>query len=400
MTTLNIDDTGGTAITPLKVRRKAVLEGRRVGNLRTPAEPEPRQEFLLILLVAGVFVAMGLVMVLSASSIVSVNSGGSAFTMFRKQLLWAFFGLIVASGTYRMPYRVWQRLHRPLLAVVFVLNLLPFSSLGITVNGARAWAEIGPVRFQPSELLKFAIIIYLTNILGRRQRELTDMRRTFVPAMFALAVAVGIVLAQSDLGAAVVLSGIAFTVLFMAGTPLRWIVTSASLAMMVGGTYILTSASRRSRWTAFLDIKGNKEHTGYQVWQSMLSISNGGVLGVGPGAGTSKWGYVPLAHSDFIFTVIAEEFGFIGSSLVIGGFFALTLLGFIVAMKAPDYSGALLAAGITVWFALQATINIGGVVGLMPVTGLTLPLISYGGSSLLISLGAIGLLLNVARQLR
>jgi cell division protein FtsW len=400
MTTLNIDETGGTAITPLKVRRKAVLEGRRVGNLRTPAEPEPRREFLLILLVAGVFVAMGLVMVLSASSIVSVNSGGSAFTMFRKQLLWAFFGLIVASGTYRMPYRVWQRLHRPLLAFVIVLNVLPFTSLGITVNGARAWAEIGPVRFQPSELLKFAIIIYLTNILGRRQRELTDMRRTFVPAMFALAVAVGIVLAQSDLGAAVVLSGIAFTVLFMAGTPLRWIVTSASLAMMVGGTYILTSASRRSRWTAFLDIKGNKEHTGYQVWQSMLSISNGGVLGVGPGAGTSKWGYVPLAHSDFIFTVIAEEFGFIGSSLVIGGFFALTLLGFIVAMRAPDYSGALLAAGITVWFALQATINIGGVVGFMPVTGLTLPLISYGGSSLLISLGAIGLLLNVARQLR
>jgi cell division protein FtsW len=339
-------------------------------------------------------------MVLSASSIVSVNSGGSAFTMFSRQLLWAFFGLIVASGTYRMPYRVWQRLHRPLLVFVVGLNLLPFSSLGIVVNGARAWAEIGPVRFQPSELLKFAIIIYLTNILGRRQRELTDMRRTFVPAMFALAVAVGIALAQSDLGAAVVLAGIAFTVLFMAGTPLRWIVTSASLAMMVGGAYILSSASRRTRWTAFLDIEGNKEHTGYQVWQSMLSISNGGVLGVGPGAGTSKWGYVPLAHSDFIFTVIAEEFGFIGSSLVIGGFFALTLLGFIVAMRAPDYSGALLAAGITVWFALQATINIGGVVGFMPVTGLTLPLISYGGSSLLISLGAIGLLLNVARQLR
>jgi hypothetical protein len=172
----------------------------------------------------------------------------------------------------------------------------------------------------------------------------------------------------------------------------RWIIASATTTLVVGGAYILASASRRSRWTAFLDIEGNKEHTAYQVWQSMLSISNGGFVGVGPGAGTSKWGYVPLAHSDFIFTVIAEEFGFIGSSLVIGGFFALTLLGFLVAMKAPDYSGALLAAGITVWFALQATINIGGVVGVMPVTGLTLPLISYGGSSLLISLAAIGLL--------
>ncbi len=400
MTTVNIDETGGTAIPSLKVRRKAVLEGRRLGNAKLQSEPEPRREFYLILLIAGVFVAMGLVMVLSASSIVSVNSGGSAFTMFRKQLLWAFFGVLVAAGTYRMPYRVWQRLHRPMLVVVVVLNALPFSGLGVTVNGAHAWVAMGPVRFQPSELLKFALIIFLTNVLGRRQRELTDMKRTFVPAVFALMVAVGIVLAQRDLGAAVVLAGIAFIVLFMAGTPVRWIIASATTTLVVGGAYILASASRRSRWTAFLDIEGNKEHTAYQVWQSMLSISNGGFVGVGPGAGTSKWGYVPLAHSDFIFTVIAEEFGFIGSSLVIGGFFALTLLGFLVAMKAPDYSGALLAAGITVWFALQATINIGGVVGVMPVTGLTLPLISYGGSSLLISLAAIGLLLNVARQLR
>jgi cell division protein FtsW len=237
---------------------------------------------------------------------------------------------------------------------------------------------MGPIRFQPSELLKFALIIYLTNNLGRRQRELTDFKRTFQPAVIAWVVAAGIAMAQSDLGAAIVLSGIAFTVLYMAGCPVRWIGATAFGAMIAG--------------------LGNREHTSYQVWQSMLSISNGGTLGVGPGAGTSKWGYVPLAHSDFIFTVIAEEFGLVGSTLVIGGFFALTFLGFVVAMRAPDYSGALLAAGITVWFAVQAMINIGGVVGAMPVTGLTLPLISYGGSSLLITLGAAGLLLNIARK--
>jgi cell division protein FtsW len=257
---------------------------------------------------------------------------------------------------------------------------------------------MGPIRFQPSELLKFALIIYLTNNLGRRQRELTDFKRTFQPAVIAWVIAAGIAMAQSDLGAAIVLSGIAFTVLYMAGCPVRWIGATALAAMVVGLGYILTSASRVSRWTAFMDIEGNREHTSYQVWQSMLSISNGGTLGVGPGAGTSKWGYVPLAHSDFIFTVIAEEFGLVGSTLVIGGFFALTFLGFVVAMRAPDYSGALLAAGITVWFAVQAVINIGGVVGAMPVTGLTLPLISYGGSSLLITLGAAGLLLNIARK--
>ncbi|MEY3364053.1 MAG: cell division protein FtsW [Actinomycetota bacterium] len=392
-----MDPSGGIPLPSLRERRRAALAGRRL-NDGAVVEQEPGRLFYGILMIVTVLVSLGLVMVLSASSIVSVNNGGSAFTMFLKQLMWAFFGVIVAAGTYRMPYRAWQRLNKPMLVVVIGLNFLPFTPLGITVNGARAWVEMGPIRFQPSELLKFALIIYLTNNLGRRQRELTDFKRTFQPAVFAWVVAAGIAMAQSDLGAAIVLSGIAFTVLYMAGCPVRWIGATALGAMVAGLGYVLTSASRMSRWTAFLDIEANREHTGYQVWQSMLSISNGGTLGVGPGAGTSKWGYVPLAHSDFIFTVIAEEFGLVGSTLVIGGFFALTFLGFVVAMRAPDYSGALLAAGITVWFAVQAVINIGGVVGAMPVTGLTLPLISYGGSSLLITLGAAGLLLNIARK--
>ena len=400
MTAVHVDDTGKFAIPSLRERRKAALSGRRLSDAHLHTEAEPHRVFYGILLIVSVFVALGLVMVLSASSIVSVNSGGSAFTMFLKQLTWAFFGVVAAFGTYRMPYRSWQKLNKPILVVVLGLNVLPFTPLGISVNGARAWVEMGLIRFQPSELLKFALIIYLTNNLGRRQRELTNFRRTFQPALLAWGGAVGVAMAQSDLGAAVVLSGIALTVLYMAGSPLRWIVASASAAMVAGVGYIMTSSSRVSRWTAFLNIEANREHTGYQVWQSMLSISNGGLTGVGPGAGTSKWGYVPLAHSDFIFTVVAEEFGFIGSTIVIGGFFALTFFGFIVAMRAPDYSGALLAAGITIWFAVQAMINIGGVVGVIPVTGLTLPLISYGGSSLLITLGAAGLLLNIARKMQ
>lgn len=398
MTAVNVEDTGGYAVPSLRERRKAALAGRRSRGANVGADAEAGRYFYAILLTVTVLVALGLVMVLSASSIVSVNTGGSAFTMFLKQLMWAFFGLIVAVGTYRMPYQAWQKLNKPMLIIVLVLNLLPFTPLGITVNGAHAWVEMGPARFQPSELLKFALIIYLTNTLGRRQRELTDFKRTFRPAIFAWGIAGGIAMLQRDLGAAIVLSAIAFTVLYMAGSPVRWIMASALGAMILGLGYVMTSSTGISRWTAFLDIEGNREHTGYQVWQSMLSISNGGLLGVGPGAGTSKWGYVPLAHSDFIFTVIAEEFGVVGSTLVIGGFFALTFLGFVVAMRAPDYSGALLAAGITVWFAVQAIINIGGVVGFMPVTGLTLPLISYGGSSLLITLGAAGLLLNIARK--
>jgi cell division protein FtsW len=400
MTAVNVDDSGAFAIPSLSERREAALAGRRVTGVRSERESEPTMVFFGILTIVGVFVAIGLVMVLSASSILSVNNGGSAFTMFFKQLTWAGFGVVAAVGMYRMPYRSWQRLNKPILGVVLVLNALPFTPLGISVNGARAWVEMGPVRFQPSELLKLALVIYLTNNLGRRQRELTNFNRTFKPALITWVIAAGIAMAQKDLGAAVVLSGIAFTVLYMAGSPVRWIMASAFAASLGGILYVLTSSSGISRWTAFLDIEGNREKSAYQVWQSMLSISNGGLWGVGPGAGTSKWGYVPLAHSDFIFTVIAEEFGFIGSSIVIGGFFVLSFLGFVVAMRAPDYSGALLAAGITVWFAVQAMINIGGVVGAMPVTGLTLPLISYGGSSLLITLAAAGLLLNIARRIQ
>ncbi|MFM7819788.1 MAG: FtsW/RodA/SpoVE family cell cycle protein, partial [Actinomycetota bacterium] len=162
----------------------------------------------------------------------------------------------------------------------------------------------------------------------------------------------------------------------------------------------LISSSRRNRWMAFMNLDETKGSFGYQVWQSILSISNGGVSGVGIGAGTGKWGYVPLAHSDFIFSTIAEEFGSIGVVAVIGGFLLLVLLGFRVAMGAQEKFGALLASGVTMWFAVQAIINIGGVSGSMPVTGLTLPLISYGGSSLFVCMSAAGLLMNVARNMK
>ena len=188
--------------------------------------------------------------------------------------------------------------------------------------------------------------------------------------------------------------------MFMAGIPTRIVVSLASGSFFLGLLFTLMSSSRRHRWTAFLNLNETKEHFGYQVWQSILSIANGGIAGVGAGAGTGKWGYVPLAHSDFIFSTIAEEFGLIGVIFVIGGFLIFTLFGLQASMRAPEKFGALLAGGVTMWFALQACINIGGVSGSMPVTGLTLPLISYGGSSLLVCMSATGLLLNVARNMK
>ncbi len=389
-----------SATASLAERRRQALDRKgALGYLKLSDTP-PTRTFYVIMIVISVFVSIGLVMVLSASSITSINRGGSAWTMFSRQLMWAMVGTAAAIATYRMPYHIWRRITLPTLIAAFGLNLLPFTPLGVTINGANAWVSMGPVSFQPSEFLKFALVVYATNLLGRRQREITNARRTFLPVAAVWGASAALCMAQQDLGGAIVMSAIAVTVLFMAGAPLRWI-SLASLTTLVGGiTLILMSASRRNRWLAFFNLEANKEHTGYQVYQSLLSIANGGIAGVGPGEGTSKWGYVPLAHSDFIFTVIAEEFGLLGSSIIILGFLVLALCGFQVALRARDRFGALLAAGITSWFVLQACINIGGVVGVMPVTGLTLPLISYGGSSLLITLAAAGLLLNVARNMR
>ena len=346
-------------------------------------------------------VAIGLVMVMSSSSIVALNRGLSPWTMFFKQLMWACVGGLGMAFFYRFPYPMLRRCVFPGLMGAYGLMLLPFApNIGVSTNGARAWVVYGPIGFQPSEFLKFALLAYCANLLGRRQKEVTDINRTIKPVIYAWLVAVVLCVAQKDLGGAIVMSCIVLTVMFMSGIPMR-IIGAIAGASMSGALFItLVSSSRRNRWTAFLNLDETKASFGYQVWQSILSISNGGISGAGIGAGTGKWGYVPLAHSDFIFSTIAEEFGLIGVTAIIGGFLVLVVSGFRVAMAAQEKFGALLAGGVTMWFAFQAIINIGGVSGSMPVTGLTLPLISYGGSSLLVCMSAAGLLMNVARNMK
>jgi len=338
---------------------------------------------------------------MSSSSIVALNRGLSPWTMFVKQLMWACVGGLGMAFFYRFPYPMLRRFVFPGLLAAYGLMLLPFApNIGVSTNGARAWVVLGPVGFQPSEFLKFALLAYCANLLGRRQKEVTDINRTIKPVIYAWLVAVVLCVAQKDLGGAIVMSCIVLTVMIKAGIPVR-IIGAIAGASMSGALFItLVSSSRRNRWTAFLNLDETKASFGYQVWQSILSISNGGISGAGIGAGTGKWGYVPLAHSDFIFSTIAEEFGLIGVTAIIGGFLVLVVSGFRVAMAAQEKFGALLAGGVTMWFAFQAIINIGGVSGSMPVTGLTLPLISYGGSSLLVCMSAAGLLMNVARNMK
>jgi cell division protein FtsW len=395
MATISAD----SQLTPAE-RRRAVLNRTGKAQASRLATDVPSKVYYGIVAVITVLVVFGLIMVLSSSSIVSINNGGSAWYMFRKQLAWSVCGLFALLITYRMPYHIWHTWVKYVLALGVGLMLLPFTSIGVTINGARAWAEIGPVRFQPSEILKVAVLLYCASVLGRRRKEMENAQRTFWPIVTVWVVTVVLCMVQRDFGAAIVFTCVILSTMFIAGTPMRLISTMGAIAASGSVIAISTSSRMQQRFLSFIDLEGNKGHSAYQVWQSILSISNGGVTGVGAGRGTGKWGYVPLAHSDFIFAIVAEEFGLIGSTLVIGLFLALALLGIQVALRARDPFGAVLAGGITTWLCIQATINIGGVIGALPVTGLTLPFISYGGSSLFMVMAASGLLLNVARNMK
>jgi len=400
MSTATSAPTTSRAMT-LAQRRRAVLDRGGLLSSRRIAQKPANMTFFVIFFTVLTLVAFGLVMVMSSSSIVALNRGLSPWKMFFKQLMWACFGGLGMAFLFRFPYSMLRSFVFPVLVGAYALMFLPFvPNIGVSTNGARAWVAFGPVGFQPSEFLKLALLVYCANLLGRRQREVADFNRTTRPVMVALIISVLLCLMQRDLGGAIVMTCIVLTVMCLAGIPMRIVNSIAGSGVLAALFLTLVTSSRRNRWTAFLNLDETKGSFGYQVWQSILSISNGCISGVGVGAGTGKWGYVPLAHSDFIFSTIAEEMGLIGVTVVIGGFLTLVVAGLRAALGAEERFGALLAGGITMWFALQAIINIGGVTGSMPVTGLTLPLVSYGGSSLLVCMSAAGLLMNVARNMK
>jgi cell division protein FtsW len=382
-------------------RRRATLERTGIASSRKLSSGPPTAAFYGILAFTVLLVMFGLVMVLSASSVTMLHAGNSPLYMFNKQLFWATLGSFTMFFMYRTPYIVWKKWAPYIFAGAVGAMFLPFvPGWGVEVRGARAWVGTGVLGFQPSEFLKIAVLLVSAKVLAERFREVEDLRRTFVPVFIFMIVASGLCVLQSDLGSAIVFASIIFGVLFIAGTRVRVLFWSGAIVTALGAVEVFRSDYRRLRWTAFLNLDETKGNAGYQVYQSMISIANGGLTGVGVGEGAGKWGYVPLAHSDFIFAIVAEEFGLLGVVAVLGMFLGFVLFGIQAALGARDVFGALIAGGITSWFAVQAFINIGGVTATMPVTGLTLPFISYGGSSLLVSMAAAGLLLNVARNMK
>ncbi len=379
-------------------RRRRVRPARE--RLATEVLAPPTGTFYAIAGVVSVLVMLGLVMVLSASAVTEANLGHSPYRVFAKQAVWAGLGLVALVAMVKISYRRWQRLVIPVTLLAVAAMAAPFApGIGASVNGARSWIRLGPLSVQPSEFLKIAVVILAADLLTRRRDELGDRTATLFPLGSIAAVGAGLCLMQGDLGAAVVLGAIVFGVAWIAGVPLTPLAGMAAAAIGGALLFVVSSPRRLDRFTAFMNIAEEKDHLAYQTYQGYLSMASGGLSGSGIGGSNAKLGYLPYAHSDFIFAVIADELGLVGTVAVIGGFAMLVALGVQTAIAAPDRFGMLLAGGIAAWFGVQAIVNIGGVVGFMPVTGLTLPFFSAGGSSLMVSMTAAGLLLSVARRI-
>jgi cell division protein FtsW len=356
--------------------------------------------YWLLLAVVGTLVTIGLVMVLSASSVFAYARTGDSYSYFKRQALWVLAGLVVMVLVSRVDYRRWRRLGVPLLvgATLGLMFVLVHPG-AVTAYGATRWISVAPgVTVQPAEFAKLALLLFSADVLARKARLLGDVRHLLVPVLPLTVFLAALVMLEPDLGTTMLLCAIAFGILFIAGTPLVLLGGLGSLGLAAGLALIMSADYRRVRFLSFTDPSAAPQNGGYQFIQGRLALGSGGLLGVGLGAGRQKWSYVPNAHTDFIFAIIGEELGLLGTLSIVLLFIALAYGGVRVAQRAPDPFGRYLAGGITIWIVVQALVNIGAVVGVLPITGVPLPLVSAGGSSMLVLLAATGMLLNVAGQ--
>ena len=350
---------------------------------------------LLVLLTLGL-VALGLVMVYSASSARGLLAADDPAYYLKRQALFALVGLVLLTVLARLDFRFLRKLGGPLLLGAVVL-LVAVLVAGTTVNGARRWLPLGVLGFQPSELAKIALAIWLAAFLVRRAtpRTLGELVR---PIGLVVAFLVALLLAQPDLGTAIALLVMVAAMLVVAGTPLPALAGIGSIGLAVIALVIWLEPYRRARLLSFLDPWSDPQGAGFQTVQAMIALGSGGIFGVGLGESVQKIYYLPEASTDMIFAIIGEEFGLIGSTLVIAAFVAFGYAGFNVALRCKDPFGKRLAAGLTALVCGQAAVNLCAVMGIAPLTGIPLPFVSYGGSSLIVALASVGILLNIAQN--
>lgn len=348
--------------------------------------------------VTTVLVFIGLVMIFSASAVMAKERFGSAYEFLLKQLLWAVAGFVVMTVAMKIDYK---HLQHPAL----VFSVLGFTTLLLIsvffldrAHGTHRWFHLGPVSLQPSELAKPALILFLAWFLENKTNAMDDWRNTLLPAVVPTAVFLGLIVFQPDLGTAIACAGITACVLFVAGLRLRYFGYSFAAAIVPLYFLIFHVSYRRDRILAFLNPYADPKGFGFHIIQSLIAVATGGVTGLGLMEGKQKLFYLPEPHTDFIFAVTAEEFGLVGALTVIILFAIFLWRGTRASLRIQDNFGRFLAVGITSMIVLQAFINISVVLGLMPTKGIPLPFVSYGGSSLFVTLMCVGVLLNITKQ--
>ncbi len=376
----------------------SITEVRAAARRRAERAKSNSRTVTFLLVAVAVLIVIGLTATISASSTVGITRrGGDQYFFLKRQLLGVGIGVIALVLTSRVPYRIYRKLSMPAFAATLAL-LVVVLMLGAEEGGGRRWLLVGPFSIQPSEIAKLTVILALATILERKQKLLGDLGHFLGPLALILVPTTFLVMKQPDLGTSIILGVGTMAVVLVSSAPFRYVAGATGLGGVVAAGLAISDQYRLDRITGFMDPWADAGDTGYQLIQSYYALGTGGLTGVGLGASRARWSYLPNAHTDFIFSIIGEESGFIGGILVIGLFAIVAATGWIVASRAPDQFGRMIATGITAWISVQALVNIGGVLGVLPITGITLPFVSYGSSAVIVTMAALGILVNVAHE--
>lgn len=354
---------------------------------------------MILFIVTLVLVTVGTAMIYSSSSILAMEKFKDAQYFLKKHLIFVFAGLVLMIVMTRLPYEYLRKAAYPGVVLSVVLLLMLFiPQLGIKRGGATRWLNAGVFTFQVAEVVKVAVVIFLAHLLTRKVHLLKNFSRGVLVPLSVTAVLMGLVLLQPDFGTVVIIAFILILMLLLAGSRVTHLMALGAAFLPLGIFLIMGKGYRMARLTAFLNPWKDPDKTGFQLIQSMISFGSGGLFGQGIGDGMQKLFYLPEPHTDFILAVIAEESGFIGVTIIVCLFMILLWRGFMIAHRAPDLFGTLLAAGLTMLVGMQAFINIAGVMGLIPLKGLALPFLSYGGTAFMMSMIVVGILLNISAR--
>ncbi len=355
-----------------------------------------------LLLVVLLLVLIGLIMIASAGVAYSQTRFGDQYFFLKRQLLGVVIGLVFLYIFSKIDYRFWKRISIPLFffsLILLILVLIP--GMGTKVYGASRWLKLGPFSFQPAETIKLAIIVYLSAWLESRGRKKTaDLSEGLLPFVGIMGVVSFLIIKQPDIGTLGLIGLVAISIYFFSGARIKHILLLLLGALVSVVVLIKLSPYRMNRFLVFLNPELDPKGSGYQINQALLAIGSGGIFGLGLGHSRQKFNYLPEPVGDSIFAVIGEELGLVGAGLIILLFVFLAMRGLRIAKKTPDKFGQMLAVGITMWIILQAFINIGAITGLIPLTGIPLPFISYGGTSIVFLMAGVGILLNISKQIK